>query len=72
MLLSYLIGQRYYPIAYPLTAMAKYLVLALALFAAMTLLKDYVSIVVSLLVNTLLIGVFMLYILKKEKFRIKK
>ena len=72
MLLSYLVGQRYYPIAYPLADMAKYLVFALALFAAMTLLKDYVSIVVSLLVNTLLIGVFMLYILKKEKFRIKK
>ena len=72
MLLSYLVGQRYYPIAYPLTDMAKYLVLALALFAAMTLLKDYVSIVVSLLVNTLLIGVFMLYVLKKENFRIKK
>ncbi|MGN0050580.1 MAG: lipopolysaccharide biosynthesis protein [Prevotella sp.] len=72
MLLSYLVGQRYYPIAYPLTDMAKYLVLALALFAAMTLLKDFVSIVVSLLVNTLLIGVFMLYVLKKENFRIKK
>ena len=72
MLLSYFVGQRYYPIAYPLTDMAKYLVLALALFAAMTLLKDYVSIVVSLLVNTALIGVFMLYIVKAEKFRIKK
>ena len=72
MLLSYLVGQRYYPIAYPLADMAKYLVFALALFAAMTLLKDYVSIVVSLLVNTLLIGVFMLYVLKKENFRIKK
>ena len=72
MLLSYFVGQRYYPIAYPLTDMAKYLVLALALFASMTLLKDYVSIVVSLLVNTALIGVFMLYIVKAEKFRIKK
>ena len=72
MLLSYFVGQRYYPIAYPLTDMVKYLVLALALFAAMTLLKDYVSIVVSLLVNTALIGVFMLYIVKAEKFRIKK
>lgn len=72
MLLSYVVGQKYYPIAYPLGDMAKYLVLALALFAAMTLLKDYVSIVVSLLVNTALIGVFMLYIVKAEKFRIKK
>lgn len=72
MLLSYVVGQKYYPIAYPLGDMAKYLVLTMVMFVVMTLLKDYVSIVVSLLVNTALIGVFMLYIVKAEKFRIKK
>ena len=37
MVLSYFVGQRYYPIAYPLKAIGGYTLLAAALFAAMTL-----------------------------------
>ncbi|MGN0282127.1 MAG: oligosaccharide flippase family protein [Prevotella sp.] len=72
MLLSYFVGQKYYPIAYPLADMVRYIVLALVFFAGMVMLKDVLNVVISLLVNTLLIGVFLLYIFKKEKFRIKK
>ena len=72
MLLSYVVGQKYYPIAYPLGDMAKYLVLTMVMFVVMTLSKNAVGFVGSLIVNTALIGVFMLYIVKAEKFRIKK
>ena len=37
MVLSYFVGQRYYPIAYPLKAIGGYTLLAAGLFAAMTL-----------------------------------
>ena len=37
MLLSYVAGQHYYPIAYPIRAIACYVLLAAALFAAMTM-----------------------------------
>ncbi|MDD6819183.1 MAG: lipopolysaccharide biosynthesis protein [Prevotella sp.] len=72
MLLSYVVGQKYYPIAYPLGDMAKYLVLTMVMFVVMTLSKNAVGFVGSLIINTALIGVFMLYIVKAEKFRIKK
>lgn len=58
MLLSYFVGQRYYPIAYPVRRMAAYAVLALALTAAMMWVQRVAGAWVALGVDTLLVAVF--------------
>lgn len=57
MVLSYLIGQHYYPIAYPLRAIGGYVLAAAILFAAMTLV-DLQSTALNLLYRTVLLIVF--------------
>ena len=66
MLLSYFVGQRYYPINYPLADMAKYLLLALVIFGLMTFVNSSLGLTGSIMVNTLLIAVFMAYIVKND------
>ena len=67
MLLSYFIGQRYYPIRYPVREILIYVALALLLFGAITLSNHHLPLWGSLIANTLLIMIFMAYILKKER-----
>lgn len=43
MLASYFVGQRYYPVRYPLGAIAGYTALALSLWGIQELFADYVS-----------------------------
>ena len=66
MLLSYAIGQRYYPIAYPIREMAVYCLLALVLFFGMTAARSALPLWASLAANTLLVGVFVVYIVRRD------
>ena len=66
MLLSYFVGQKYYPIAYPLKELAVYTILAAVLFAGITLSNSYLDFWPALLANTALVALFGLYIIKKD------
>ena len=66
MLLSYFIGQRYYPIAYPIRQMSAYVLLTIVLFLAMQYANGILPIWAALIVNTLLIIVFAAYLVKKD------
>ena len=64
-LLSYVIGQKKYPVIYPLKDMAIYLVLAAVLFV----LSEVVSVqhvILRLLYHTLLILIFVAFIIKRD------
>lgn len=65
MLLSYFIGQRKNPINYPLTDMAKYALLAAILYIIYYLCKGFPT-WLGLIINTLLICVYIAYLLKKD------
>jgi len=58
MLLSYFVGQHYYPIAYPLKSIAVYVGLAAVLFGAMMLVPKDWNIWARLAVNTLIVALF--------------
>ena len=66
MLLSYFIGQRYYPIAYPIRQVSAYVLLTIVLFLAMQYANGILPIWAALIVNTLLIIVFAAYLVKKD------
>ena len=66
MTLSYFVGQKYYPIKYDLGEIGKYVVLALLCFALMKLGRDYISGLWVVVPNTLLILLFLAYIVKKD------
>ena len=66
MLLSYFIGQRYYPINYPIKQMAVYLLLTVVLFIGIQYANDTMPVCLSVIVNTLLIAVFVAYIVIKD------
>ena len=66
MLLSYFVGQQKNPIRYPLRDIALYTLLAGALFVVMTLLPETWHPILRMAVNTLLIGIFLLYIVKRD------
>ena len=65
MVFSYLVGQRHYPIAYPLKDIAVYTLLAAALFAAMTWANANMG-MGALAANTVLVVLFAAYIVKHE------
>lgn len=66
MILSYFIGQRYYPIAYPIKEMAIYTMLALMIYAGICLSNDQLPMWGAIVVNTLLILLFTGYLVKKD------
>lgn len=66
MLLSYIVGQKKYPIKYPLKDIGVYVVSALAIFALMTFSNASFTLPVSLSVNTVLILAFCLLIIKRD------
>jgi O-antigen/teichoic acid export membrane protein len=66
MLLSYFIGQRYYPIAYPIRQMSAYVLLTIVLFLAMQYANSILPLWAALIFNTLLIAVFAAYLVKKD------
>ncbi len=66
MLLSYFVGQKHYPIAYPVKEMALYTGVALVMFAAMTETNSNLPVWAALAVNTLLILLFTAMIVKRD------
>ena len=66
MLLSYFVGQKKYPIDYPVKEMMVYVVLAAVLTAGMTAANRLLPMGASLAVNTLLILVFVAYLVKRD------
>ena len=66
MLLSYFIGQHYYPIRYPLRDMGIYTLAAALLFAAMTYGRQMLPLWTSLMLNTVLILAFIAIIIRRD------
>ena len=66
MLLSYFVGQKYYPIDYPIKDMLIYTLLAAVLFMGITYSNKLLGFWPALLVNTVLVVVFLAYIVKKD------
>ena len=64
-LLSYIIGQKHYPVNYPLKDMAIYLILAVGLFA-LSLAITPENLVLRLGYRTILLLVFVAYVVKKD------
>ena len=66
MLLSYFVGQKKYPIDYPVKEMMVYVTLTAVLTAGMTAANRLLPMGASLAVNTLLILVFVAYLVKRD------
>lgn len=66
MTLSYIVGQRKYPIAYPIGRCLSYVALAVVLCVGMLLANKHLSMWLAVAVNTLLIAVFALYLVKRD------
>ena len=66
MVVSYLVGQKYYPLNYPLKDIALYTVLAAVAFAAMTYTNSHYSLLVALLLNTLVVVLFFAVVVKRD------
>ena len=66
MTLSYIVGQRKYPIAYPIGRCLSYVALAVVLCVGMLLANKYLSMWLAVAVNTLLIAVFAVYLVKRD------
>lgn len=66
MLLSYVVGQRKYPIAYPMRSIIGYVALTLLFYILMTLVPDTWSTLARLAANTLLILLFVAHIIAHD------
>jgi hypothetical protein len=66
MLLSYFVGQKYYPINYPIKEMLLYTLLAAVLFVGILWANAHLGFWPALVVNTVLVGIFLVYIVKKD------
>ena len=66
MLISYVVGQKYYPIDYPLKDIGIYVTLALVAFFVMTVVRDSQPLWFSLAVNTAFVLLFMTVIIKRD------
>ncbi len=62
MLMSYFVGQRINPIDYPLRSIGGYVAMALVFFLVMTFMPSTWSMVLRLVVNTVLVGAFLLHV----------
>ena len=66
MITSYIAGQKYYPLNYPLKEITLYTILAAIAFVTMTLLRESLPLWLSITVNTLLILAFLALIIKRD------
>ena len=66
MVTSYIAGQKYYPLNYPLKEIALYTILAAISFTVMTLLRESLPLWLSITINTLLILAFLALIIKRD------
>ena len=65
MVLSYVVGQKKYPINYPVKSILLYVLLGAILFVAMTFANRCLGTAMALSVNTLLIAVYVAYLVKR-------
>ena len=72
MVLSYLFGQKYYPIKYPLKDIAFYVALALVMFFMLDFSNNHLDMWLALGVNTLLIIAFAAVIVKRDFWSLVK
>ena len=66
MILSYIVGQRYNAIRYPLDEMMAYLLFTVILFALMNYTNNTWHPILAMAANTLLIAIFVTYIIKRD------
>ena len=66
MILSYVMERKYYPINYPMKEIGLYTLLAAVLFVGITFSNKYLSFWPAILVNTVLVVIFLAYIVKKD------
>lgn len=66
MVLSYVVGQKKYPINYPVKSILLYVLLGTILFVAMTFANRCFGTAMALSVNTLLIAVYVVYLVKRD------
>ena len=66
MLLSYFVGQKYYPIAYPVKDIMLYVVVAVVMFAAMRAASAALPVLGAVGVNTVLIVLFVVMIVRRD------
>ena len=66
MLVSYLVGQKYYPINYPMKDITLYVLLAVVLFFSMRGASHELPVVLSLGLNTLLVLLFAAIVVKRD------
>lgn len=66
MILSYISGQKYYPIAYPVREILFYVALAVILFIGITLANSQLRPWLAIIVNTLLILVFVAVMIRRD------
>ena len=66
MITSYIVGQKYYPLNYPLKEIALYTILTAIAFVVMTQLREQLPLWLSLTINTLLILAFLALIIKRD------
>lgn len=66
MVLSYAVGQRHYPIRYPLGEIAAYVLLAAVLFAGITVSNANLPTAAALGVNTVLVAVFAAVVVRRD------
>ena len=82
-IMSYWLGQKYYPVAYPLRRITSYLALSLTVFMVSEMLKDAFlttpspkesswTVYTTLLINTILFGTYLFVVYKMEENAIKK
>jgi O-antigen/teichoic acid export membrane protein len=66
MLLSYFIGQKKYPIDYPIRDIIYYVVMAVVIFLIMQKSQNFLSPTLQLVVNTIFIVIFIAFIVKRD------
>ena len=72
MVASYIVGQKYYPLNYPLKEIARYTIFAVVAFVVMMLLREHLPMWLSIVCNTGFIVLFVGMIIKKDLIKIKK
>jgi hypothetical protein len=71
MVISYLLGQRYFPVPYALKKLLAYLAVMFILFAEKGVMYFTDNVIVRLLSGTVLMGLFLLLVLNAEKKELK-
>ncbi len=66
MVLSWLVGRKYYPIDYPMRDMAIYILLTAVLFVGMDQINTHLPLIAAPIANTALLLIFVVYVVKKD------